>query len=179
MPLTYLPSPSWAVVYGEVPSATRWSELGLNDNSLATGAGIDDLAILTRHIAANAITGAKIANYKAYIQRDTTNTTENAAIIQAGWGRFNPAPNTPTAIENVTFPTPFTTLPIVLISPAGGVAANTNAPYPGTSTSYTDNQQAVANNQSTTGFSATLTRQGGATFSNATTIFYTWIAIGT
>lgn len=49
MPLTYLPSPNWAVVYGEVPSATRWSELGLNDNSLATGAGFDSNIILARH----------------------------------------------------------------------------------------------------------------------------------
>lgn len=51
MALDYLPSPGWAVIYGETPSATRWSELGDNDDALATGAGIDDLAILNRHIA--------------------------------------------------------------------------------------------------------------------------------
>jgi hypothetical protein len=60
MALDYLPSPGWAVIYGETPSATRWSELGDNDDALATGAGIDDLAILTRHLAAKAVTGAKV-----------------------------------------------------------------------------------------------------------------------
>lgn len=61
MALDYLPSPSWAVIYGETPSATRWSELGENDDSLATGAGIDDLAILTRHLANDAVTPEKMA----------------------------------------------------------------------------------------------------------------------
>ncbi len=60
MALDYLPSPGWAVIYGETPSATRWSELGDNDDALATGAGIDDLAILTRHLAADSVTPAKL-----------------------------------------------------------------------------------------------------------------------
>lgn len=60
MALDYLPSPSWAVIYGETPSATRWSELGENDDALATGAGIDDLAILTRHLNAGAVTNEKM-----------------------------------------------------------------------------------------------------------------------
>jgi len=51
MALDYLPSPGWAVIYGETPSADRWSELGENDDALATGAGIDDDAILARHLA--------------------------------------------------------------------------------------------------------------------------------
>lgn len=59
MALDYLPSPGWAVIYGETPSATRWSELGDNDDALATGAGIDDLAILTRHIKDAAVTSRK------------------------------------------------------------------------------------------------------------------------
>jgi len=56
MALDYLPSPGWAVIYGETPSATRWSELGDNDDALATGAGIDDLAIINRHIGPGAVT---------------------------------------------------------------------------------------------------------------------------
>ena len=50
MALDYLPSPGWAVIYGETPSATRWSELGDNDDALATGAGWDDAIIKTRHL---------------------------------------------------------------------------------------------------------------------------------
>lgn len=55
MALDYLPSPSWAVIYGETPSATRWSELGDNDDALATGAGIDDFAIIARHLGYGAV----------------------------------------------------------------------------------------------------------------------------
>lgn len=66
MALDYLPSPGWAVIYGETPSATRWSELGDNDDALATGAGIDDLAILTRHLAAGAATDDKWRNGVAF-----------------------------------------------------------------------------------------------------------------
>lgn len=60
MALDYLPSPGWAVVYGETPSADRWSELGENDDALATGAGIDDAAILNRHLSAAAVKAANI-----------------------------------------------------------------------------------------------------------------------
>lgn len=70
MALDYLPTPSWSVVYGETPSASKWSELGANDDALATGAGIDDLAILTRHIANGGagagVTGAKLGTPVAY-----------------------------------------------------------------------------------------------------------------
>lgn len=61
MALDYLPSPGWAVIYGETPSATRWSELGDNDDALATGVGIDDLAILNRHLASG-ISATKLTN---------------------------------------------------------------------------------------------------------------------
>ena len=58
MALDYLPSPSWAVIYGETPSADRWSELGENDDALATGAGMDDGFLATRHVPAGLITAA-------------------------------------------------------------------------------------------------------------------------
>ena len=60
MALDYLPSPGWAVIYGETPSATRWSELGDNDDALATGAGIDDDALITRHYDDASVTARKI-----------------------------------------------------------------------------------------------------------------------
>jgi len=55
MALDFLPTPSWSVVYGEVPSASKWSELGENDDSLATGAGVDSLAIINRHVGLGSI----------------------------------------------------------------------------------------------------------------------------
>lgn len=88
MALDYLPSPGWAVIYGETPSATRWSELGDNDDALATGAGIDDLAILTRHIAALGITYPKIdfssftsGHFYAY-NNNTNHAVANGAFTQ-------------------------------------------------------------------------------------------------
>lgn len=60
MALDYLPSPGWAVVYGETPAADRWSELGENDDALATGVGLDDSAIKTRHLNNGAVTSPKI-----------------------------------------------------------------------------------------------------------------------
>lgn len=60
MALDYLPSPGWAVVYGETPAADRWSELGENDDALATGVGLDDSAIKTRHLDNASVTSPKI-----------------------------------------------------------------------------------------------------------------------
>lgn len=71
MALDYLPSPSWAVIYGETPSADRWSELGENDDALATGAGIDDLAILTRHLADINVTTRKMKPTYGYTAGST------------------------------------------------------------------------------------------------------------
>lgn len=75
MALDYLPSPGWAVIYGETPSATRWSELGDNDDALATGAGIDDNAILARHIANNAV---------GVTELDLSTLPNNRTVIPSG-----------------------------------------------------------------------------------------------
>lgn len=77
MALDYLPSPGWAVIYGETPSATRWSELGDNDDALATGAGIDDNAIAARHLAVGAVKtrNLDIGQQDAFIFTDQTTTS--------------------------------------------------------------------------------------------------------
>lgn len=93
MALDYLPNPSWAVVYGETPSADQWSELGENDDALATGVGIDDLAIINRHLATAAASSDKLA----------------AAIIQGTNGSsVNPVPTTIADVgsSSVTFSVP-------------------------------------------------------------------------
>lgn len=59
MALDYLPTPNWSVVYGEVPSASKWSQLGGNDNALALGTGWDDNVILNRHIKSGELNLAK------------------------------------------------------------------------------------------------------------------------
>lgn len=49
-----LPYPNWNVVYGEIPAASKWSQLGANDDALSAGTGILDDAIVGRHIATGA-----------------------------------------------------------------------------------------------------------------------------
>lgn len=90
MALDYLPSPGWAVIYGETPSATRWSELGDNDDALATGAGIDNLAILNRHLAAGIVDPTKMAvattwlwEKLADVTLSTTGTSISSGTITA------------------------------------------------------------------------------------------------
>ena len=86
MALDYLPSPGWAVIYGETPSATRWSELGDNDDALATGAGIDDLAILNRHYGAQSITTDKMGIMAStYVRRTTDQSVPNATFTAISW----------------------------------------------------------------------------------------------
>lgn len=87
MALDYLPSPGWAVIYGETPSASRWSELGENDDALATGAGIDDNAIIKRHMAAASvdIDNIDLANMDGVIQytgATSNNNSSNYVMVQ-------------------------------------------------------------------------------------------------
>lgn len=180
MALDYLPSPGWAVIYGETPSATRWSELGDNDDALATGAGIDDLAILTRHLAANAVTGAKILNYSTKRQNDTTNTTESAALIQTGWGRMTMGGGSAYNIENVVFPTAYTSAPIVILTPGGDRTAAQGAGTYGQGGNNVHGQiYGGALEPTTVGFKAKVgTSAGGGTYSAGDTVYYQWIAIG-
>ena len=45
-----LPYPSWNVVYGEIPAASKWSQLGANDDALAAGTAFTDRAIKSEAI---------------------------------------------------------------------------------------------------------------------------------
>jgi hypothetical protein len=42
---------AWSVVAGETPTTTKWNLLGSNDASFNTGQGLNDSAIITRHLA--------------------------------------------------------------------------------------------------------------------------------
>jgi hypothetical protein len=49
---------SWSVIFGEIPSATKWNILGANDAAFNNGTGFATGAIATASLAANAITKA-------------------------------------------------------------------------------------------------------------------------
>jgi hypothetical protein len=52
---------AWSVVYGEQPTAAKWNQLGANDAGFKDASNIDALAITGAKIAANTLTGDKIA----------------------------------------------------------------------------------------------------------------------
>lgn len=79
---------AWSVVYGEQPTAAKWNQLGTNDAGFKDGTNIDNLAILNRHINADAVDLTKIdwADFALNIKSATngssvspTNTTQNFA----------------------------------------------------------------------------------------------------
>ena len=176
MALDYLPSPGWAVIYGETPSATRWSELGDNDDALATGAGIDDLAILTRHLANSAVTGAKIANYRVKRQSDTTNSEYTDAIIRTGWGVVNVSTGASQFDETVTFDAAFTNRPVVLAQFAGDGTTNAGTGTGGNIIEATANCKVY--DVTTTNFKVKISKPNGANYGGNGFAWYHWIAIG-
>lgn len=52
---------AWSVVFGEQPTASKWNILGTNDASFHDGTGIDDDAIIARHIANLAVSNPQMA----------------------------------------------------------------------------------------------------------------------
>lgn len=66
--------------FGEQPSATKWQYLWDNDYALADGSGISDDAIITRHIADDAVKAANI-DFSTFVNSATgikTTTTVTA-----------------------------------------------------------------------------------------------------
>jgi len=113
---------AWSVVFGEQPTAAKWNQLGTNDAGFKDGTNIDNLAILTRHLADANVTSAKLAEtfFRARRQDNTTNSNLTGLRIQYGWGYCTaPGSTTYSNTKTVTFPTPFTGVPIVFATGAG------------------------------------------------------------
>jgi hypothetical protein len=53
---------AWSVVFGEVPTETKWNLLGANDDSFNDGTGILDDSLLSRHFADDQITLAQLTD---------------------------------------------------------------------------------------------------------------------
>lgn len=70
----------WSVVFGEQPSASKWNILGTNDAGFNDGTAIGDDAIITRHIADEAVLGEQLgipiafSAYQSSAQAITTAT---------------------------------------------------------------------------------------------------------
>jgi hypothetical protein len=171
---------AWSVVFGEQPTAAKWNQLGANDAGFKDGTNIDAGAIITAKLADSAVTGVKIANYKNLRQNDTTNSTETAAVIQSGWGRMTAAGGSAYAIETVTFPQAYTSIPLVIACAGGDRSAAQGAGNYGQGGNNVHGQIfGSAIEPSTTNFKVKVgTSAGAGTYSAGDTIYYQWIAIG-
>lgn len=69
---------SWAVVFGEQPSAAKWNILGANDASFNDGTGIADGAIKPEHL----LNGSSALNTWAW---DTWTPTLSGLFTDADW----------------------------------------------------------------------------------------------
>lgn len=193
-----LPYPGWNVVYGEIPAATKWSQLGANLDALAAGTGMNDNSVGSRiiQLANNeAIKGLdSAASEKDLIklaaddyarlgrfpqQGNTTNTTKDNIIIQYGWTYTQGNGTNTSNTKAVTFPKAFTSPPAVILTPLGETGATPTTPY-GTNlggVGYAPIPRVGI--LSATGFSWQISAQTtGNPWNSATTLIASWIAIG-
>ena len=92
---------AWNVTAGEVPTTAYWNILGANDASFNSGNGINDSAIITRHLAAHNVTN------NTYVMNEI-NATNGQAIGQT-WTNVSPWSGTlVTSGGDVIFHTHFT-----------------------------------------------------------------------
>lgn len=94
---------SWTATYGEVKSASEWTELGDNDRALQDGTGIGDDTILSRHLDVISTTdangwkifsfGSLIINTKRVTFSQTINTGPTALTVSST--------NIPVALANL------------------------------------------------------------------------------
>ena len=121
------------------------------------------------------IKGSEIANYRIYTQADTTNVTQTAAVIQAGWGQIL-GTGAAGIVETVTFPTSFTTVLSVDVTfigyKSGGTAATAITEF---NTSVGGGNVAQAVNITASNF--VMSMQSSGTF-GAVYHGYSWVAIG-
>lgn len=169
---------AWSVVFGEQPTAAKWNILGANDASFHDGTGIDDDAIIERHIAA----GTLIENM--HYQTDNNNSivsTQDAKIqLQAGWAQATGSGASSMSIP-VTFPQAFTTVLGVIVqlnavkaTTAASTIKDLNANYNTTAEVFSASAGTILE----TGFTANLARST-STYSAGTFYGLSWFAWGT
>ena len=123
-----------------------------------------------------ASTALKEAFFRGRYQSDTTNSAPTGLTVQFGWGQIQ-GDDTSTIGETATFPTAFSSAPVVVAIFAGvATSAGTSiSDYTAVSaTLHSTGVYAI----STTGFSFRIWRASG-TLTSSNYHAYTWIAIGT
>lgn len=134
--------------------------------------------IVTRHIPNDEIPSSKLAEafFRGRRQDNTTNTAPKGLLVQYGWGYCTcPGATTYSNTKTVTFPTPFSAVPLVLATGAGFID-NTN---PSAITDlYTWEKSAVNAGSLTKNNFVVRAYGGGDTLAATRRMGFSWIAIG-
>lgn len=75
--------------FGEQPSATKWQYLWDNDYALADGSGIEDDAIVARHVADNSVGSAQLFGLDKSNLTTDSNPYKFSAYRNAAWTTSN------------------------------------------------------------------------------------------
>lgn len=164
---------SWSVVFGEQPSAAKWNILGNNDASFNDGTGFGLGVIGSTTLAEDYIRGR-------YQTGDGTNSAPTDLTMQMGWG-FIVGDNTENIDKTVTFPTAFSSAPLVQITFAHSRATAAGSPTgPGWFTTVVTTTAISAGHSSvtTTNFNAVISRSDGGSLASTNNYGFVWQAIG-
>lgn len=114
--------------------------------------------------------------FRGQLQSNTTNSSPTGLTVQFGWGYIVPGSAVPTAGESVTFPTAFSSLPVVIIGAVGRNTSGGTDSIDDLSTAHRHYAQAYS--VSTTGFSALVVHSDNSNLTSDDDYGYSWIAIG-
>lgn len=158
-------------VFGEQPSAAKWNQLGENDAGFKDGTNIDNGAILSTKLAEAFFRGRK--------QDITTNTAPTGLTVQFGWN-FTTSTGISSAVKSVTFPTAFSSAPIVNIGELGNAGSSSDPTAITDFTSNTNERKVFHRSEaiSTTGFQARSVTGDATNQANNYRYGFAWIAIG-
>lgn len=167
---------AWSVTAGEQPTTAYWNILGSNDaafNTMLSGPNT-----INGNVLQNAsVTGVQLASYLTQRNNNGANVIEQAAIIQTGWVAVHISGSQTNATSAVTFPIPYTNVPIVIATFGGDTAGNTSTL--GAGGANVQAAMGMARSVTTTGASITAnTGNSSNTWPSGTTVYIHWFAIG-
>jgi hypothetical protein len=141
--------------------------ISLSVNGSITQAGAADHITLTPG-------ASKLVKLAVLRQDGTTNTYKNNTIMQSGWFFLNSGNGTTVLSKSVTFGLPFTSAPVVTVSPVGVVNGSDPTSIGQLTTQLVQTAGACA--ITTTGFNAKI--QDTTNFGTADRMGFAWCAIG-
>mgnify|MGYP003575215467 CR=1 FL=1 len=123
------------------------------------------------------IQGSQILNLPAVRHNSTTKTPQDDIRVEYGWGAMTFGSTTSSISETVTFNTPFTERPIVMIAFGGDQPSGIEALGSGGNLIHLG-VSAKAHSVALNSFVAHVFNTAGGNFNSGNIVYYHWIAIG-